>query len=139
MSSAITYERKVRYSDTDALGHVFNVNYFVYFDDAVTDYMEVAMGGQSHAQTGYEIVLAHAECDFRASGQLGETLHTSVRVERIGTTSLTFALRVNEAQTGRLLAEGKEVFVVVNGETMRPAPVPDALRSAIETLEAQGA
>lgn len=137
MKAPVTYERKVRYADTDALGHVFNANYFVYFDDAVSDYMEAAMGGQSHADAGFEMVLARAECDFRSSGEMGEVLVTAVRVERIGNTSLTFALEVTERQSGRILAQGKEVYVVVDGETMRPLPVPSMLREAIEALEGQ--
>ena len=36
------YSRRVRFSDTDCQGHVFNANYFVYFDDAVTDFLEQA-------------------------------------------------------------------------------------------------
>ena len=58
MATEVVYSRKIRYSDTDAQAHVFNVNYFVYFDDAITDYMDLAVGS-SHKEEGYDIFLAH--------------------------------------------------------------------------------
>jgi len=134
LKAPIRYDRKVRYSDTDAQGHVFNVNYFRYFDDAITDYMEAAMGGD-HAAAGYEIVLAHAECDFAASARLGEKLTTEVRVERLGRTSLTFVLTVTEGEAARPICRGKEVYVVVDPKTFAPMEVPPSLREAVARLE----
>ncbi|MFU8858637.1 MAG: acyl-CoA thioesterase, partial [Deferrisomatales bacterium] len=103
----VVYQRKVRFSDTDTQGHVFNANYFVYFDDAITDYLEAL--GLPYAELtrrGHDLVLARAECDFRSSGGFGETLVCGVRVTRVGNTSLTFGLRATEEATGRLVAEG---------------------------------
>ena len=131
MNDPVIYKRKVRYSDSDAQGHVFNVNYFVYFDDAITDFMEV-VEGRSCGDPLYHIVLAHAECDFRSSGKMGETLLTKVTVARIGKTSITFDLAIIEEVTGREVANGLEIYVVVDAETMRPIAVPDELRSALE-------
>jgi acyl-CoA thioester hydrolase len=131
VSAPVTYTRKVRYSDTDAQGHVFNVNYFTYFDDAITDFMEIALRGQSPGEVGYEIVLARAECDFASSAKLGEVLVTKVTVEKIGNTSLTFALEVIEKTSGRLVARGREVYVAVAPDMSTPVTVPDELREAI--------
>lgn len=134
MAKEITYTRKVRYSDTDAQGHVFNVNYFVYFDDAITDYMMEAVG-KSHVEDGYEIVLAHAECDFKSSAQLHETLATRVSVEKVGNTSLVFVLSTTETASGREIVKGKEIYVTVDAATMRPIPVPDKLRLQVAAIE----
>ena len=134
MSSPVRYTRKVRYSDTDALGHVFNGNYFVYFDDVITDYLDLVMGGPISEQD-YRFVLARAECDFRSSGEFGETLVTAVRADKVGNTSVTFALEVTDEASGRLVAQGKEIYVVVDAKTMRPVPVPGELREAIERRE----
>lgn len=134
MVGPIVYTRKVRYSDTDALGHVFNGNYFVYFDDVITDYLDLALG-RPVFELPYRFVLARAECDFRSSGEFGETLVTTVRVQRLGNTSITFELEVTEAEEGRLVAQGREILVVVDAETKRPIPLPDDLRAAIERVE----
>ena len=136
MPDPVIYKRKIRYSDSDVQGHVFNVNYFVYFDDAITDFMEV-VEGKSCGEPSHQIVLARAECDFRSAGKMGETLLTRVSVARIGTTSISFALEITEQLSGRIIARGVEIYVVVDAETMRPMAVPDALRSALEQHRAQ--
>lgn len=136
MSYPVTYTRKVRFSDTDCQGHVFNVNYLVYFDDAITDYMDaVGLSHEEMTRRGHSMVLARAECDFRSSGVLGETLETGVIVERVGNTSFVFGLRIVEVTTNRLVAEGKEIYVVLDRETGRPTPVPDYIREAIGRLQ----
>jgi acyl-CoA thioester hydrolase len=136
MEHPVIYARKVRFSDTDCQGHVFNANYLVYFDDAITDYMDAA--GLPYAEIvrrGHDLVLVRAECDFRSSSVLGEELEVGVRVGRVGTTSMTFALRVEEAESGRLVAEGKEVYVILDGTLKRPIPVPEYMREAIGKLQ----
>lgn len=133
-SPAVFYKRKVRYSDTDAQGHVFNVSYFNYFDDAITDFFELALDGKNHGETGYELVLARAECDFRSEGKLGEVLVTGVSVEKIGNTSITFKLEVTDELTGRLVASGREVYVTVTADMSTPITVPGELRDAIAKM-----
>ena len=134
MATEVVYSRKIRYSDTDAQAHVFNVNYFVYFDDAITDYMDLAVGS-SHKEEGYDIFLAHAECDFKSSALLHETLATRVRVEKIGNTSIVFLLTTTEEASGRLVVTGKEIYVTVDSATGKPVPVPNTLREAIARIE----
>ncbi len=139
MTYPIRYLRKVRYSDTDCQGHVFNANYFVYFDDAITDCFEaLGLGVAELAARGHLLVVVRAECDFRSSAEVGETLVTEVAVARLGTTSVTFALRITEQKTGRLLAEGREVYVVLDRATGRPTAVPPYLADAVAALDAPG-
>jgi YbgC/YbaW family acyl-CoA thioester hydrolase len=137
MKAPVSYKRKVRYSDTDAQGHVFNVSYFTYFDDAITDFMEIALGGMKPEEAGYEIVLARAECDFASSGQLTEVLVTNVMVEKIGNKSITFALEVTEEATGRVVAKGREIYVTVTLDLSTPITVPDRLREAIGRMQGE--
>ncbi len=132
MESGFRHRQKVRFRDTDCQGHVFNANYFAYFDDAITDFLE-ASGVPYPALTerGHDLVLVRAECDFRSSAVLGEELVIHVAVEAFGRTSMTFALRCEEAGSGRTVAEGREVYVVLDHPTVRPAPVPGYLRAAL--------
>lgn len=131
MDWPVVYTRKVRYSDTDAQGIVFNGNYAVYFDDTLTDYLE-AVG---FAWGEVELVLARMEIDFRSPARLGETLVTGARVERVGRTSLTMRLVTWEEASERVVGEAVQVQVVVDGETFRPVPVPEELVAAIEALQ----
>lgn len=131
MDWPVTYVRKVRYSDTDAQGIVFNGNYAKYFDDTVTDLFD-AIG---YPWGEVEIVLARMEIDFRSPARLGETIVTGGRVDRIGNTSLTVRLATWEETEERSVAEATQIQVVVSGEDFRPVPVPDDLVSAIEAVQ----
>jgi len=136
MAAPVVYSRRVRFSDIDCQGHVFNANYMVYFDDAITDYMDaLELPYAEMSRRGHDMVLVRAECDFRSSGELGETLQVGVRVSRIGTTSLTFALEITEGHTARRVAEGREVYVILDRPSRSPTPVPTYLREAVTRLQ----
>lgn len=126
------YRRKVRYWDVDANAHVFNTRYLVYVDDALTDLLdELGLGHGSEVWDGYLMVLAHTEIDYRTEAVIGETLATTVGVERIGTSSITFGFRIVEEGSGRIVAAGKEVYVTVADGDRRPIRVPDQVRSRL--------
>ena len=128
----VTYRRKVRYSDSDAQGVVFNGNYLTYFDDTITDYFD-ALGPAW--PDGHELLLVHVEIDFHAPARLGEVLLTGARGARIGTTSLIFELATWNEQSGLPVASGTQVQVVADGTTYRPTPVPATLVEAIAALQ----
>ncbi|MFQ5554730.1 MAG: acyl-CoA thioesterase [Acidimicrobiia bacterium] len=136
MSWPVEYRRKVRYSDTDAQGIVFNGNYFTYMDDALTDWLDATgLGGGGLVERGFDIVLAHAEVDFRSSARLGDTLVTAPRVAAVGRTSVTFTVEVRDEETGRLVVEASQIQVLVDAETFRPAPVPAFFVEAASRLQ----
>jgi acyl-CoA thioester hydrolase len=130
MDWPVTYRRKIRYSDTDAQGIVFNGNYATYHDDTVADLFD-AVG---YRWGVVDVVLARMEVDFRSPARLGEVLVTGARIERVGRTSLTVRLSSWEEETGRTVADALQVQVVV-GEDLRPVPVPDDLVAAIEAVQ----
>ncbi|GAB6061845.1 acyl-CoA thioesterase [Deferrisoma palaeochoriense] len=132
MPDPFVHRQKVRFRDTDCQGHVFNANYFAYFDDAVTDFLEArGVPYPLVTERGHDLVLVRAECDFRSSAVLGEELAVEVGVERFGRTSFTFVLRATETGSGRTVAEGREVYVVLDRTTGRPCPVPEYLKGAL--------
>jgi acyl-CoA thioester hydrolase len=136
MEWPVTYPRKIRFSDTDAQGIVFNANYAVYIDDAITDFFDVAgLPWEEFTRSGHDSVLARSEIDFRSAGRLGEVLITGVRVGRVGTTSVTFELRTWEEATARTVIDARLVYVVVDPETHRPKPVPAFFVAAVERLQ----
>ncbi len=136
MDFPVTYRRKVRFSDSDAQGIVFNGNYLTYFDDTITDYFDaLGIPWDEFTGRGFEMVLARVEIDFRSSARIGETLLTGARVVRIGTTSVVFELRTWELESGRTVVEGREVQVVVDAERFEKTPVPAFFVEAVERLQ----
>ena len=137
MTWLVTYTRKVRYSDTDAQAIVFNGNYATYFDDALTDlFDELGLDQRAMQAAGFEVVTANLNIDFRSSARLGDVLDTRVRLARLGTKSLTFAIETRRSADDELIVEGSVVWVTVDHETFGAIPVPDVLRHRLDDLEA---
>ena len=127
--------QKIRYSDCDPQGIVFNGNYARYWDDAVTDWFEEAgYGGEGLGGSGVDVVAARIEMDFKAAARLGDILETSIRVEDLGNTSMTLGFTTRRMSDGEVVAAGREVIVVVDETEFRPTAIPDEVRATLESL-----
>lgn len=124
--------QKIRYSDCDPQGIVFNGNYGRYWDDAVSDWLEDAgLGGPDLGGTGLDVVAARMEIDFLAPATMGDTLSTEVSVEKFGNTSMTVAVTTRRVSDQAVVARGGEVIVFVDAASFIPVTVPDGVRAAL--------
>jgi acyl-CoA thioester hydrolase len=124
--------QKIRYSDCDPQGIVFNGNYARYWDDALTDWFEEAgydITGMVAA--GVDVVTARMEMDFVSSAGLGDVLETSIDVESLGNTSMTVLLTTRRHSDEEVVVRGREVLVFVEPDAFRPTPVPDEIRESL--------
>lgn len=129
----MTTTQKIRYSDCDPQGIVFNGNYARYWDDALTDWFEeLGFGGPQLGGAGVDVVTARIEMDLRASATLGDTLATTVEVERFGNTSMTLTFETRRSSDERLVTDGREVIVFVDPETFGPVPLPESVRAGLD-------
>ncbi|MCH7899599.1 MAG: acyl-CoA thioesterase [Acidobacteria bacterium] len=124
--------QKIRYSDCDPQGIVFNANFARYWDDAVTDWFEeLGFGGTELGGIGVDVVTARLEIDFKAAAKLGDTLVTEAAVERIGDTSMTVLVTTSRQSDSQIVAEGKAIYVFVDPAEFRPITVPESFREAV--------
>lgn len=124
--------QKIRYSDCDPQGIVFNGNYARYWDDAMTDWFEEAgLGGPELGGSGVDVVTARVEMDFKASARLGDEIETVIDVERLGSTSLTLRFTTSRLSDGQPVTMGREVVVFVDPETFAPIPPTAAVLAAL--------
>jgi len=126
-----------RWNDNDQYGHVNNTVYYEAMDTAVNAWM-IASAGQD--PQGDAIALcAASSCEFHASASFPEPLEVGIAVERLGTTSVTWALGILRAGGDDPIATGRFVHVFVDAATRRPTPVPASVRAAIgEQLALEG-
>lgn len=122
--------QKIRYSDCDPQGVVFNGNYARYWDDALTDWFEEAgYGGAELGGSGLDVVTARVEMDFKTSAGLGDVLETSLDVERVGTTSMTIGFSTRRLSDDTVVTEGREILVFVDPQHFRPTAVPESIKN----------
>ena len=126
-----SHRLRVRYSECDPQGVVFNGNYFAYFDVAMIEFHREVIGNYSElVEAGVEMVVAEARCRYHAPARFDEEIDINVVPARVGTTSLTVALEVTRGQTR--LAEGELRYVFVEKKTGRKLPIPQDVRVTLE-------
>jgi acyl-CoA thioester hydrolase len=120
-----------RWNDNDQYGHLNNAVYYEAMDTAVNSWMIRTAGLDPLAGSAIALCLA-SSCEFRESARFPEPLEVGIGVERLGTTSVTWALGILRPNEQHPIATGRFVHVFVDAATRRPAPVPASIRSAIE-------
>ncbi len=123
---------RVRYNECDAQGHVFNANYFVYFDVALTELWREALGSyQALTAEGLDLVVAETGARFRAPARFDDELEITLEVERLGSTSMVSAITIS--RDGDTLAEGRIVHVFVRAERLdEKTTIPDHVRRILQ-------
>ena len=122
---------EVRYSDVDAMNHVNNAVYVTYLELARLRLWRERFGFTGSARE-IPIILARVAVDYRAPIGLEHPVEVGLGVSEIGRTSFTFRYRVEAA--GRLAAEARTVQVSFDYAALRPVPIDDGLRRALEAL-----
>ena len=128
---------RVRYSEIDGQGVLFNAHYLTYYDTAITEFFR-ALGYDQYAdaqKTGMDFHVVKAVVEYKAPIRFDWELDVGVRVARLGNSSLVFELGIFQKEQTDLLATGEIVWVNTDQTTHRPAPIPDATRRLIASRE----
>jgi acyl-CoA thioester hydrolase len=123
---------RVGFSDTDAQGVVYYGRYMPYFDLARTEY---------HRHLGLvhlgdvDFAMRAVGTEYKAGARFDDLLEVFVRVERIGTTSITYDHAVYRAGDDTLMATAKATLVCIALDERKAVPVPRAFRDQIEAFQ----
>jgi acyl-CoA thioester hydrolase len=128
----------VRYVETDAQAIVYHSNYLVYCDAARVEWFRALNGGNARwrVERDYDVVLAHASLDFKSSARFDDPLTIWMRLQNVGTSSFTFAYRIEREST--LLCEAKTVHVAVDRAARTKRPLPDAFKERLRAFDQRG-
>lgn len=130
---------KVRFNETDRLGHVNFGNYYFYFDVAVEAYLDaVGYDYLTMQAEGVEFVYVESHCNYKAEVKWPEILNVYARIGHIANRSFRFEFEILAEIDSRLVATGHIVGVTVDLDSFEPRRVPDGLRQAVATYEAGG-
>jgi len=138
-SQKFTIEERVRWGDVDAANIIFYGSYIRFFEIAETElFRAVGMPyGKIFDELDIWLPRVHLECDFHRAAQMDDLLEVSVYVGRIGTTSLRLNFEVRrKTEDGTiekdLMATAHFVLVSTDRKDLKPLPVPEQLRRALE-------
>ncbi|MDQ3197175.1 MAG: acyl-CoA thioesterase [Burkholderiales bacterium] len=139
MQSEMTSEKRamwiektrVRWGDMDALGHVNNIVYFRYMEQARISWFD-SLGIVVAADPGPVIV--SASCNFTRAIVYPAEVAISVRCGRPGRSSFPIYHEIYAAGDATLrYADGEATIVWVDHRAGKSTPLPENLRALLET------
>ena len=122
-------EIPIRYRDLDTWGHVNNVVYGTYLEEARSEYRDAVLDDPMEDR---DFVIAHLELDYLDSLELDDDCLVAIRVKNLGESSLTFEYEVRNGDGVAATGESTQVHVTPDGS---PIPLPDRWRAAITEFE----
>jgi acyl-CoA thioester hydrolase len=124
-----------RWADNDMFGHLNNAVYYQLFDTAINGWINTNATIDPTAMQELGIV-AESGCRYFAELGFPDRLSVGLAVTRLGRSSVTYRLGVFRAddETRAIAALGHWVHVYVDRASRRPVPIPESLRSLLETI-----
>lgn len=116
----------MRFSDTDALGHVNNVSFAAYAETGRVDFLRRL--GKSITS----LILANVSIDYRRQISFGESLHMDTWVEALGRSSITLGqtLWANDQRA----ADIRSVAVHFDYKTGKSVELTPEIRRELEPM-----
>jgi acyl-CoA thioester hydrolase len=130
-----SYRLRVRWAEVDKQGVVFNGHYLTYFDIGIFEYWRAA--GVAYPDCvpliGADLFVVKTLVNYHAPAEYDDWLDVAVRVDRLGNSSITFALEIWR-DTNRIIS-GEVIYVTADPLQRKSVPIPALLRDAVITLQ----
>ena len=128
---------KPRFGDEfGATGVVYDLTYFNWARDAMGAYArELGAGGGGGGPAGAWGATTRMEAVYTTPLLMTEEAKVYLRVSRIGRSSMTGEVQINEATSGRQVATITFVQVTIDPQTGRAVPVSDEVKQRIIDFE----
>ena len=119
--------------DNDSYAHVNNVVYYSYFDTVVNEHL-IREGGLDIERSPVIGLVVETQCRFLAPLSFPDVIDAGIAVQRLGNSSVTYAIGLFRENEATAAAVGRFVHVWVDRATRKPRSVPDRVRAALLPL-----
>ncbi|ADI13373.1 acyl-CoA thioesterase [Truepera radiovictrix] len=121
---------QVRFSDTDAQGHLNNTAYAVYAELARADLLDALRGPDTY------LLLAEMTLRFQSQVRFGQAVHVTTDVQEVGESSVTLEQTVYADDEAA--ATVTSVVVLFDARAQAPKAFPERVRKRLEAGEPLG-
>ncbi len=120
---------RIRYSEIDGQGIVFNAHYLTFFDTAITEYMRTLPYDYKAetAKSGIDYHTVRTLVEYTAPAFFDEEIDVCVKVGRIGRSSIRFDFEVHGRDAEDLRTTGEVVWVYTDQKSHTTQPVDHRL------------
>lgn len=126
MTQIITVHQKtfdIAWGDMDALGHVNNVRYFDYFQEARIEWFRTL---KIHLTEHTGPIVLHIACTYLKPVVYPATLELHTKIHSLGNSSMIIDHDLFQGET--LMAQGTCKIVWVHYNEQKSIPIPEAIR-----------
>ncbi len=137
---AFRYSFRVRFSESDAQGIVFNARYLDYADIAITEYWRVLNIKSTDPKEQVDTHVKKATVLWHAPVMPDELIEVMARTIHISRTSFTQMVEIHgvtDDDSDSLRAEIELVYVRIDTQTHRPIDLPAWLGETFSAFDAQ--
>lgn len=124
-----------RWMDNDIYGHLNNVVYYSLFDTVVNRFLIENELVDPHDGEVIGLVVS-SSCHYFASLAFPDSIDGGLRVDRIGTSSVTYGIGIFAQGSKTAAAQGNFVHVYVDGASRRPRTLSDRMREKLKSIAA---
>jgi len=130
---------RIRYSEIDGQGILYNAHYLTFFDQGITEYLR-ALPYNYKAETqrsGHDFHTVKTLVEYAKPVEFDEEIDVCVKVGRIGRSSIRFDFEIHGRDAEDVRASGEVIWVYTNQATHKTAPVPAELVALMAALEGE--
>jgi acyl-CoA thioester hydrolase len=121
---------KLRFSDTDMIGHVNNVAFAALFESGRTAFSHAHL--YPHVPRGHLVVMARVEIDYRRELHWPGMVDIGTRIASVGGKS--YALTQGMFRDELCIATSRTTLVLIDRHTRRATTLPDDYRNVLQSL-----
>jgi len=119
-----------RWRDVDMYAHINNVVFYAYFDTVIGHYL-MTEGGLDYATDNVVGFAVESQCQFLKPLRFPDMIDAGLRVDRLGNSSVTYAVGIFKQGEPDPAAYGRFVHVFVDRDTNKSTPIPAKIREAL--------
>ncbi len=125
--------RPISWGEMDAFGHLNNVHYFRYMEDARIKFLDDI---DFFKEDLFSVILKN-ECEYKAPVIYPDQLLTRSYVTHIGNTSFIMLYEMYSEAQEKIVAVGQSIIVLVDSKTFVKQPISSQLKNKMSTYMAQ--
>lgn len=128
------YQTTIRLHHTDAAGVIYFASLFVLAHECYESFLEQYTSiGSILDQNELLIPIVHADADYLMPLRVSEKITIEMTVTKIGKSSFELGYTFTNSSS-QITAEAKTAHVVIAKDTRKPMPIPQFLKTALDSL-----
>jgi acyl-CoA thioester hydrolase len=127
---------RVRWSEIDMQGVVFNGHYLNYMDVGIAEYWRAAHIAYPQGfvdRFGVDFYVVKSVIEYHGSARYDELLNVCARAARFGRSSMSFKMEIH--RQGDHLISGELVYVCADPKTQKSQAIPESFKAQILAFE----